>query len=172
MNTNLPQSLCPSLSRSLSQSFTLCTGLLAISAATTLPMVARAAPAWPDKPITTQSAVDFNIAATGIATSASSPGLFAEAYWNYGWTGVILLMMPLGLLLALLSRYAIDVFHRESWLYFPVVLLAMRIGFRTDGYYVPDILGALVILISLQLVLYLLDRFELTLFKNPMIRPV
>jgi hypothetical protein len=123
---------------------------------------------WPDKPITTQSAVDFNIAATGVATSASSPGLFAEAYWNFGWTGVILLMMSLGLLLALLSRYAIDIFHRESWLYFPVVLLAMRIGFRTDGYYVPDILGALVMLISLHLVLYLLDSLVLTSLKSPM----
>jgi hypothetical protein len=127
---------------------------------------------WPDKPITTQVAVEFNIAATGVPTSASSPGLFAEAYWNFGWAGLILLMVPLGVLLAFLSRYTLDVFHRENWVYFPVVILAMRIGFRTDGYYVPDVVGALVILISLHLVLYLLDRFGLTLLKYPMIRRV
>jgi hypothetical protein len=127
---------------------------------------------WPDKPVTTQVAIEFNLAATGISTSASSPGLFAEAYWNYGWTGVILLTMTLGLLLAFLSRYALGVFHREKWLYFPVVILAMRIGFRTDGYYVPDVIGALVILIALHLVLYLFDRFTSTLLQRPVVRRV
>ncbi|GLC92202.1 MFS transporter [Cupriavidus sp. TA19] len=48
MNTTLPQSLCPSPSRSYSR----CASLLAVTAITTLPTFAHAAPAWPDKPIT------------------------------------------------------------------------------------------------------------------------
>jgi hypothetical protein len=120
---------------------------------------------WPDKPIITQVGFDFNFAATGIATSASSPGLFAEAYWNWGWPGIVLLMVPLGIVLAPLSRYALAVVHREQWLYLPVVILGMRIGFRTDGFYVADVAGGLVILVCLYMVLRLLDRFLLTILR-------
>ncbi|SRR6266436_1169948 len=119
---------------------------------------------WPDKPIITQVGTDFNFLATGISTSASSPGLFAEAYWNFGWPGVVLLMIPLGMILAFLSRYALTVFRREQWLYFPVVILAIRIGFRTDGFYVGDVVGGLVILVGLHISLKTLDRFVLPIF--------
>ncbi len=122
---------------------------------------------WPDKPIVTDIGVQFNFAATGGATSASSPGLFAEAYWNFGWPGVVLLMIPLGIILAVLSRYALNIVHRELWLYFPAILLAMRIGFRTDGYFVADVVGGTVILVSLHLVLSLLDRFVLGMLRYP-----
>jgi hypothetical protein len=78
-------------------------------------------------------------------------------------------MISLGLL-AFLSRYTLNIFYCGKWLYFPVVLIAMRIGFRVDGYYVPDVVGALVILISLHLVLYLLDRIASTLLRRPVVR--
>ncbi len=121
---------------------------------------------WPDKPIITQVAVDFNFAATGIGTSASSPGLFAEAYWNLGWPGVVLLMIPYGIILGALTDYTLAKFRLEQWLYFPVVILGMRIGFRTDGFYVADVVGGLVILICLHIVLKLFERFVL-----PIVRP-
>jgi hypothetical protein len=108
---------------------------------------------WPDKPIITQVANDFNAAATGNPNSASSPGLFAEAYWNFGWVGVILVMATLGAILAGLSRYALSVVQAGLWFYFPVVLLAMRIGFRTDGYFVVDVAGATVLAVALHLLL-------------------
>jgi hypothetical protein len=121
---------------------------------------------WPDKPIITQTGIDFNFAATGIASSASSPGLFAEAYWNFGWPGVVLLMMPYGIILGALTDYTLTKFHLEQWLYFPVVILGMRIGFRTDGFYVADVAGGLVILICLHIALKLFERFVL-----PILRP-
>lgn len=109
---------------------------------------------WPGKPIITDVATDFNVAATGNPNSASAPGLFAEAYWNFGWLGVPILMVPLGIVLGLLSRYSIGVFARGEWFNFPAVLLAMRIGFRTDGFFVPDVIGACVIFLSLIVVLF------------------
>jgi hypothetical protein len=121
---------------------------------------------WPDKPIITQVGFDFNFAATGIATSASSPGLFAESYWNFGWPGVVLLMIPYGVILGVLTDYTLARFRLEQWLCFPVVILGMRIGFRTDGFYVADVVGGLVILICLHIALRLLERFVL-----PIVRP-
>jgi hypothetical protein len=113
---------------------------------------------WPDKPIITQMANEFNASATGNLNSASSPGLFAEAYWNFGWPGVVLVMPALGIILAAFSRYALWVIRSGSWFYFPVLLLALRMGFRTDGYFVADIVGATVLAVALHLLLMPLDH--------------
>jgi hypothetical protein len=121
---------------------------------------------WPDKPIITQVAVDFNYAATGISTSASSPGLFAEAYWDFGWAGVVLLMVTLGIVLAPLSQYTLSIFHGGKWLYFPVMIMGMRIGFRTDGFYVTDVVGGVVILVCLHISLKIFERFVLPMFPR------
>jgi hypothetical protein len=123
---------------------------------------------WPEKPIITDIGSKFYGAATGNALdSAASPGVFADCYWNFGWPGVILLMIPMGGILLLVSRYSLDVVRRELWLYFPVVLLGMRIGFRTDGFFVVDIIGGTVILVGLHLVLKFADRFVFPLLRQP-----
>ncbi len=119
---------------------------------------------WPDKPIITQIASDFNYAITGNPLSQTSPGLFADAYWDYGWTGVIVAMILLGIFHAWLSRYAIDVLRRGQWFYFPIVLLAMKEGFRTDGYLVADIVGGGVILFSSLIILRAVVEFPYEVF--------
>jgi hypothetical protein len=125
---------------------------------------------WPEKPIITEVGNQFYAEATGNSQfSAASPGVFADCYWNFGWPGVILLMIPMGIVLLLLSRYSLDVVRRELWLYFPVVLMGMRIGFRTDGFFVVDIVGGTVILVSLHFVLKFADRFVFPLLRQPTI---
>lgn len=113
---------------------------------------------WPDKPMMTQVSIDFNVLATGIASSASSPTIFGEAYWNFGWLGLLFVAAPMGLLLGVLSRYAINVFRDGTWLLFPVVILGMHLGHRVDGHIVADLVGAPVIIVSLHLVLSTLGR--------------
>jgi len=113
---------------------------------------------WPDKPIITQVGKDFNASATGNEYSSSSPGLFAEAYWNFGWPGVVLVMAALGAILAVFSRYTLWVIHSGLWFYFPVVLIALRMGFRTDGFFVGDIAGASVLAVALHVLLTPLHR--------------
>ena len=106
------------------------------------------------------------------ATSSASPGLFADAYWNFGWIGVVVCMSVVGVVEAFLSRYTLDVVRREAWLYFPVVLMGMQIGFRTDGFFVIDIVGGTVILVCVHFVLKFIDRFVLPLLRQPAIAPV
>ena len=126
---------------------------------------------WPEKPNITDIGLDFNFMASGISTSASSPGLFAEAYWIAGWSGVVLLMIPTGFVLAVLSSYALDLMRREQWLYFPVVLLGMRVGLRTDGYFVVDIVGGSVILVATYLIFVGLDQVVRVWFRPSAQRP-
>lgn len=113
---------------------------------------------WPDKPVITDLGPRFNALATGSDSSSSSPGLFAEAYWDYGWAGLALLIAPLGVLFALWSAYSRDVVQRGRWLFLPVVLVGMRMGARVDGLYVADVLGPFAIAVSLQLLLSMADR--------------
>ncbi len=98
---------------------------------------------WPGKPDITSIGQDFNELALGSRRSSAAPGLFADAYWSFGWWGVPLLLIPMGALFAVASRYAISVFLSGRWMLFPVVLLLMRMGFRVDGFYITDILGPL-----------------------------
>lgn len=96
---------------------------------------------WPDKPVITAVGSDLYLAATGLEGSSISPGLFAEAYWNFGWVGLPLLMVPLGMILAIFSHYSHRIMTRERLLHFPAVLLGVIIGYRVDGWYVADIVG-------------------------------
>jgi hypothetical protein len=113
---------------------------------------------WPEKPIITKLGTDFNVLATGNEGSASSPGLFAEAYWNFGWLGIPIIMVPLGFIYGALSLYAAWVIRNGRWIYFPAVLLALIMGFRTDGVFVADVAGAGVILIAGHTLLLALER--------------
>jgi len=96
---------------------------------------------WPDKPNLTDIAIVFNTLATGNLQSSTSPGLFAEGYWAMGWLGLPVLMLPLGVVLTVISRYGIWIISTGRWWFFPLALLAMRMGLRVDGFYVPDVIG-------------------------------
>lgn len=113
---------------------------------------------WPDKPIMTAIGSEFNLMARGSDTSASSPTLPGEAYWNLGWAGVPLIMIPMGILLAFISRYSLRVLHDGRWILFPVVIIGMGIGHRVDGHIVADLVGMPVIMLGAHLVLSLLER--------------
>jgi hypothetical protein len=113
---------------------------------------------WPDKPIMTDIGIEFNVLANGSATSASGPGLFAEAYWNFGWFGIPILIVPLGVILLLFGRYAMWILNTGRWAYFPLVLLLMRTGLRVDGFFTVDVFASIPVLIILHTMGYGAER--------------
>lgn len=113
---------------------------------------------WPDKPVITSVGTDLYLEATANVGSSISAGLFAEAYWNFGWLGLPLLMGPLGAILAVLSRYTIGVMRREAWLHLPAVLLGVLIGTRVDGWYVADVIGASATAFAVAMAAFALER--------------
>ncbi len=107
---------------------------------------------WRDKPVVTDVGVDFNEAATGSRRSSSSPGLFGEAYWNFGWAGVAIFMSLYGAALFFLGRYSLWVIQSGSWWFLPVALIAMRTGMRIDGWFVADVVGGGATILMLHLI--------------------
>ena len=53
-----------------------------------------------------------------------------------------ILMVPLGIILAVFSRYSLAMMGQERWLHMPVILLGVWAGFHVDGWYVVDIPSA------------------------------
>lgn len=98
---------------------------------------------WPDKPILTDISRDMNFAITGSDESAVAPGFASEAYWNAGFIGVMLAGIVIGTILWLWSLYSIQVQVLGAWHLFPIVLLGVRAGVRSDGLLVTDLFGPL-----------------------------
>jgi hypothetical protein len=113
---------------------------------------------WPDKPITTSIATELSEVVTGQIGNGNSlgTGWFVEAYWNYGWLGVPLTMIPIGVLLAALSRIAVNALRNEHLFSLPAVFLGLKIGARVDGAIATDVIGASVMLIAYFSMLYVI----------------
>ncbi len=112
---------------------------------------------WPEKPLL-QAGGDFAMAASGrYVENSVSPGMFAEAYWNYGWMGVPLVMTPLGLFLLWMSRYSLWVLQREKWMFFPIALIGMKVGLAIDGMFVSQIAGTTAIVVVFHVVTVALE---------------
>ena len=116
---------------------------------------------WPEKPIISDVGLEIYELATGRRTSSAGAGVFADSYWALGYTGVILFMSIYGIILGLLTNIAAKILRDSSWLYFPVILIAMRIGMRTDGHYLVDVAGGTIVLAGT----YLLFRVIEVMFR-------
>ncbi|SEF14563.1 hypothetical protein SAMN05444161_8980 [Rhizobiales bacterium GAS191] len=106
---------------------------------------------WPDKPIN-QTASEFAAMSYGqYGSNLVTPTLFAEAYWNFGWPGIPMIAIPLGIILALLSANTVRLLNRRAWLYMPVLFTSMQFGLSIDGVFVPTVVGGTVIIVGMQL---------------------
>jgi len=103
-----------------------------------VPLVAIPRLLWPDKPIFDMGS-RYTEMLTGSDTSSTWMGYFAEAYWNLGWLGVPVVMIPLGLIFFATGRYTLWTLRNGQWLHFPAVFLGMYTGARTDGLIAGDV---------------------------------
>ncbi len=113
---------------------------------------------WPDKPVY-QPGADLWLLMTGRYGNQVGAGVFAEAYWNFGWAGVVLSMMLLGAILFWLSRMVSFVMERQAWIYTPILFMGMYMGVRVDGSFVVDVYGEGAIALAIAGVCSLLNVF-------------
>lgn len=113
---------------------------------------------YPDKPSITGGGLAFNVAVQGVDTSASTPGIPAEGYWNAGWFGVVGIAMFVSLVFTSWSVYTLAVLNSGAWHLFFIVLLGMRAGARLDGMFVPDVLGPISYAVVGHIALQFLNR--------------
>lgn len=116
---------------------------------------------WPEKPVITAIGVRINSLGTGSETSSSGAGLFAEAYWAWGWWGVIFLMSLYGAVIGVLTRFGSEIVRNGQWFYFPVVLMMLQYGMRTDGHYISDAAGGLVIIVAFYVLFHVVYKIVL-----------
>jgi hypothetical protein len=122
---------------------------------------------WPDKPNMNYLTAGFTQLATG-GLNLTWPGRYTEVYWNWGWWGILLLLPPLGIIYALLSRFALWVFLTRKWVYFPVVLMSMRYGLEITSPYATAGVGGLLQILPIYLVAKACDLvFSSRLSKIP-----
>jgi len=117
---------------------------------------------WPDKPDMTAIGREFNYIADGNDQSAASPGWFAESYWDYGWAGVVLIMIPAGIILQLWSTFTLSILRTGNWFYFPLCMLGMKTGVTVDGFVVPVLFATTI----LAIVAYWLTRAGLEIYER------
>lgn len=97
----------------------------------------------PDKPVTTNMAVDFYDSVTGRRGSHLGLGIFGEGYWDYGWAGVIGLAILTGIAFSLLSGFVFQWMRRRAFEYMPCVFLGINMGLAgTTDFFVNSVLGA------------------------------
>lgn len=99
---------------------------------------------WEDKPNLSNFGTEFNFLATRNDKSSSSPGIFAEAYWNGGWTELVAIMAAVGVVFYVWSMFTLRMFYRSDFFYFPVVFFGMMVGARVDGALVTDVFATAV----------------------------
>lgn len=114
---------------------------------------------WPDKPDLSATGSDLYLSASGQEGSSISSGVFAEGYGNYGWWGLPIIMIPIGLTLTLLNHFAVNTLKAERWLYLPVALICVQVGTRADGHFVGDFVGGTFTIAIVFMLLYLAERF-------------
>ena len=110
---------------------------------------------WPDKPIFNPGG-DLAYLASGQVGNSISAGIYAESYWSFGWWGLLILIVPYGIILTAASVYALKVVRRGDWIHIPAIFYAMKMGIRVDGQYINDVIGASAILLGMYLISKLL----------------
>lgn len=110
---------------------------------------------WPEKPILTDVGSALNEQIFGSASSFIAPSAVGDIYWNFGWWGLVVLAIPIGIAIWLGTVVASGIITRQDWFMMPFVLLAFRTALQTEqgfvvGMLVPTVFAYL-LLIALRL---------------------
>ena len=104
---------------------------------------------WPEKPAFSSLSESFYRAITGAGGALAGVTVFADAYWNAGWGGVLVVGLLAGAFFGFSSRFAIDVVRRRDFVLLPVVFLAMDMALREmNGWILTGLFGPIPFLLA------------------------
>jgi len=128
---------------------------------------------WTDKPLMTSHGNELSglyFRDPGLKSSALAPGYTGEAYWNFGWLGLIFISVYMGMLLGVCGRAAEAMLNsnRKSYLLvaFPLILTFIQV----ESWVVPSFFAGIVILGVWYFIAYFVERFfegRTDVEKNP-----
>jgi hypothetical protein len=105
---------------------------------------------WPDKPLVSSAGAELNRMLTGRDTSALGAPVFADAYWNFGWAG-LLLFLPTGFFIWWASLRAKEIVQTRNWIMMPFVVAVFLIGISVDNHFVVMWLAPAIISVALYM---------------------
>lgn len=113
---------------------------------------------FPEKAVLTPGR-EFTALVTGIADveTATTPGSYAEAYWNGGWALVTIVSVYIGLVYAAFAAFSERVIATRRYEYLPIVLSGVTLGYKINDWFVGNYVGAVGIFVAM----YLMLRFVL-----------
>jgi len=110
---------------------------------------------YPDKPVITHGEVFTTLVKGAPIGGGSGAGYFGEAYWNMGWFGVFFMSMVVGILLAALTQFNIDMVSTGNYQFYPVAWMAITVGYRVDDWFVATTVNS----IPIMIVLYIMIKY-------------
>ncbi len=113
---------------------------------------------WKDKPIVSDVGSDLYTLATGQYGTSIAPGVFAEAYWNGGWLSVCLWSLYMGIVVGGFGQFAVRCLARARVWQFPVVLSAVLLATRPDGWFGLTYVGGALTLALLAMAANFVER--------------
>lgn len=90
---------------------------------------------WPDKPVTSEIGRELNMLIQGHGGNALGIIVFTDAYWNFGWAG-LLIFLPVGAFMWWASCVSCAIVASRNWLMMPFVLVAFQIGLSVNNAFV------------------------------------
>lgn len=107
---------------------------------------------WPDKPETSAIGRELNMLIQGNGGNALGLLVFADAYWNFGWAG-LLIFFPVGAFMWWASSVSCAIVASRNWLMMPFVLVVFRTGLSVNNAFVLSWLAPSVIAILMFFIL-------------------
>jgi hypothetical protein len=115
---------------------------------------------WPEKPIISSTATEYNRLMTGSGGSANGPGVYGEFFWNFGWIGVVMAALFLSIAFAMLNTYSRAVLTESQLSLLPVVIMGITMGYRIDGWFATDYSNMIPIMIAYHIIISTLRRMR------------
>ena len=117
---------------------------------------------WPSKPIVTRRGNELNKLYYGQTVSSVAPTYSAEAYWNYGYIGLIGISIYLGLFFGWLSRLVYSSKRGMEPAYFFVTYHAIFSAIFLESWIVSTYVGGIAIII----IFFFMIKFLLLIYQR------
>lgn len=117
---------------------------------------------WPNKPELEDIAMNFNRIVSGNSGTLGRVAItiYGEGYWIGGWLIVFVFAIIAGISIGILTNTSMHWLRSGSYLYFPVILMAFKIGiFDLLGFFQTSFIGGLFNFITLSLLIKLCTQF-------------
>ncbi|MEL6554041.1 MAG: hypothetical protein AAFQ63_11345 [Cyanobacteria bacterium J06621_11] len=120
---------------------------------------------WPGKPVGIGPGRAFYEAVTGHARQAYlGLSVYGDGYWQWGWTGVIVLAGLMGAIFSVMSKFTLGWLNKGEMIFLPVILIPMQMALLgTTGFFINKILAVLPIYVAYIVAV----NFFLMVMPNP-----